>query len=233
MYFTYDEQAVAYLSRRDKRLGAVMERLGPLQREVIPDLFAALVHAIVGQQVSMTVQRTLWQRLCDRLGEVSSSSVLAVAPEELRSLGLSGRKVEYVREAAQAVADGRLDVEALREMDDAAVCAALVGLRGVGVWTAEMLLLFSLQRQDVFSFDDLAIRRGLRMLYRHKDIDRERFERYRRRFSPYGSVASLYLWAVAGGALPELRDPAEPLRASERKTARRSGDDAAKKARSA
>ena len=233
MYFTYDEQAVAYLSRRDKRLGAVMERLGPVRREVIPDLFAALVHAIVGQQVSMTVQRTLWQRLCDRLREVSSSSVLAVAPEELRSLGLSGRKVEYVREAAQAVADGRLGVGAVREMDDAAVCAALVGLRGVGVWTAEMLLLFSLQRQDVFSFDDLAIRRGLRMLYRHKDIDRERFERYRRRFSPYGSVASLYLWAVAGGALPELRDPSEPLRTSERKTARRSGDDAAKKARSA
>lgn len=217
MYFTYDERAVAYLSGRDKRLGAVMARLGPLQREVIPDLFAALVHAIVGQQVSMTVQRTLWQRLCAMLDEVTPSAVLAVAPEGLRSLGLSGRKVEYIREAAQAVMDGRLDVAALREQDDAAVCAALVELRGVGVWTAEMLLLFSLQRQDVFSFDDLAIRRGLRMLYRHRDVDRERFERYRRRFSPYGSVASLYLWAVAGGALPELRDPAEPVRTTGRK----------------
>lgn len=226
MYFTYDEQAVAYLSRRDKRLGAVMERLGPVRREVIPDLFAALVHSIVGQQVSMSVQRTLWQRLCAALGEVSASTVLAVAPESLRGLGLSGRKVEYIREAAQAVVDGRLDVEALREMDDAAVCAALVGLRGVGVWTAEMLLLFSLQRQDVFSFDDLAIRRGLRMLYRHREIDRERFERYRRRFSPYGSVASLYLWSVAGGALPELRDPADAVQRGKR-------GGACKKARSA
>ena len=70
-----------------------------------------------------------------------------------------------------------------------------------------MILLFCLQRPDVFSYDDLAIRRGLRMLYRHRDIDRQRFERYRRRFSPYGSVASLYLWAVSGGAIPELRDP--------------------------
>lgn len=232
MHFAYDERAVAYLARRDKRLGAVMARLGPLRREVIPDLFAALTHAIVGQQVSMTVQRTLWQRLCDRLGEVSPSSVLSIAPEELRRLGLSGRKVEYVREAAQAVADGRLDVEALREMDDAAVCAALVGLRGVGLWTAEMLLLFSLQRQDVFSFDDLAIRRGLRMLYRHKDIGRERFERYRRRFSPYGSVASLYLWAVAGGALPELRDPAEELLGKQRVGKSRAGCGPRKKARS-
>lgn len=228
MFFAYDERAIAWLGRRDKRLREVMERLGPLEREVMPDLFAALVHAIVGQQVSMTVQRTLWERVQGALGEVSPARLLALAPEDLRALGLSGRKVEYVREAAQAVVDGRLDMAALREMDDAAVCAALTGLRGVGLWTAEMLLLFSLQRQDVFSFDDLAIQRGLRMLYRHKTIERERFERYRRRFSPYGSVASLYLWAVAGGALPELSDPATRGRAGA--TARRAGD---KKARSA
>lgn len=216
MFFAYDERAMAHLARRDRRLGAVMERLGPLEREVMPDLFAALTHAIVGQQVSMTVQRTLWERMRAALGEVSPARVLAAAPEDLRALGLSGRKVEYVRGAAQAVLDGRLDVAALRDMDDAAVCAVLTGLRGVGLWTAEMLLLFSLQRQDVFSFDDLAIQRGLRMLYRHKRIDRARFERYRRRFSPYGSVASLYLWAVAGGALPELTEPAGEARSGGR-----------------
>ena len=85
---------------------------------------------------------------------------------------------------------------------------ALTALPGVGVWTAEMILLFCLQRMDVFSYGDLGIRRGLRMLYRHRVIDRERFERYRRRFSPYGSVASLYLWAVSGGAIEGLTDPA-------------------------
>lgn len=69
-----------------------------------------------------------------------------------------------------------------------------------------MILLFCMQRPDVFSYDDLAIQRGLRMLYHHRSIDRKRFEIYRRRFSPYGSVASLYLWAVAGGAIPELKD---------------------------
>lgn len=230
MFFAYDERAIAWLGRRDRRLREVMERLGPLKREVMPDLFAALVHAIVGQQVSMTVQRTLWERLCGVLGEVSPARVLSVAPEALRALGLSARKAEYVRGAAQAVVEGRLDMAALREMDDAAVCGALTGLRGVGMWTAEMLLLFSLQRQDVFSYDDLAIQRGLRMLYRHKSIDRERFERYRRRFSPYGSVASLYLWAVAGGALPELSDPAAETRTSGGTALRRTGG---KKARPA
>ena len=99
-------------------------------------------------------------------------------------------------------------MDALRRMDDSQVCHTLCRLHGVGVWTAEMLMLFSLQRQNIFSYDDLGIRRGLRMLYRHREVDRTRFERYRRRFSPYGSTASLYLWAVAGGALPELSDPA-------------------------
>ena len=93
-------------------------------------------------------------------------------------------------------------------MDDAQAIAALTALRGVGVWTAEMLLLFCLQRPDVFSYGDFAIRRGLRMLYRHRELDRERFERYRRRFSPHGSVASLYIWAVACGEVEGLTDPA-------------------------
>ena len=84
----------------------------------------------------------------------------------------------------------------------------LCSLRGVGVWTAEMILLFCLQRPDILSYDDLAIRRGLRMVYRHREIDRERFEKYRRRYSPCGSVASLYLWAAACGAVPGLTDPA-------------------------
>ena len=91
-------------------------------------------------------------------------------------------------------------------MDDAEAIRALSSLRGIGVWTAEMILLFCLQRPDIFSYDDLAIQRGLRMVYHHRQVGRELFEKYRRRYSPYGSVASLYLWAVAGGAVPELRD---------------------------
>ena len=91
--------------------------------------------------------------------------------------------------------------------------AALTSLKGIGVWTAEMILLFCLQRADIFSFDDLGIQRGLRMVYHHRAIDRKLFEKYRRRYSPYGSVASLYLWAVAGGAIPEMKDyaPAKKL----------------------
>ena len=114
---------------------------------------------------------------------------------------------------------GAFDPAAVAAMPDAEAIAALSSLRGVGVWTAEMILLFCLQRPDIFSFDDLAIRRGLRMVYRHRTITRALFEKYRRRFSPYGSVASLYLWAVSGGAIPELTDPAPKAKKSARKEA--------------
>ena len=101
---------------------------------------------------------------------------------------------------------GSFSPERIWELSDADAIAELSSLRGIGVWTAEMILLFCMQRANIFSFDDLAIKRGLRMVYHHRKIDRAMFEKYRRRFSPYCSVASLYLWAVSGGAIPEMRD---------------------------
>ena len=207
-YFAYGAEETDYLARKDKRLASVIERVGPIRREVRPDLFDALMHAIVGQQIATKAQQTVWGRLVQALGQVTPATVDAADADSLQRLGLSYRKVGYMKGAARRVLQGELDVEALRHMDDASVSAALCQLDGVGVWTAEMLMLFSLQRPDVLSFGDLAIIRGLRMIYRHKLVSRERFEAYRRRFSPYGSVASLYLWAVAGGALPDLHDPA-------------------------
>ena len=102
--------------------------------------------------------------------------------------------------------NGAFDLAHIGQKPDDEVIQELRQLKGIGVWTAEMILLFCLQRPNVFSFDDLAIQRGLRMLYHHRRIDRKLFEKYRRRFSPCCSVASLYLWAIAGGALPEMRD---------------------------
>ncbi len=94
------------------------------------------------------------------------------------------------------VRTGAFDLDAVAHMSDEDAIRALSSLKGIGVWTAEMILLFCLQRPDIFSYDDLAIQRGLRMVYHHRSIDRRLFEKYRRRFSPYCSTASLYLWAV-------------------------------------
>ena len=194
MVFAYGAQETGYLKRRDKRLGAVIERVGHIERAVDPDLFSSVVHHIVGQQVSMRAQATIWGRLQAALGTVDAPSVAALDVHAIQGMGMSMRKAGYILDFARRVQSGEFPLEAVRAMDDAQAIAALTSLKGVGVWTAEMILLFCLQRPDVLSYDDLAIRRGLRMLYRHKTLDRARFERYRRRYSPCGSVASLYLW---------------------------------------
>lgn len=208
VYFSYGERETEYLRRRDKRLGAVIERVGHIERAVDPDLFSAVAHHIIGQQVSMRAQAAIWGRIQAALGDVSAQTVSALDAQALRGMGMSLRKAENILDFARRVRTGAFDIEAVRRMDDLQAIAALTTLKGVGVWTAEMILLFCLERRDVFSYGDLAIRRGLRMLYRHKTLDRERFERYRRRYSPCGSVASLYLWAVACGAVEGLSDPA-------------------------
>jgi DNA-3-methyladenine glycosylase II len=199
--FKYGKTEITHLKERDKILGAAIDTIGPIRREVNPDLFSALVNSIVGQQISSKAQATVWNRMKNALGEITPQTVLACTEAELQSHGITFKKASYILGAAGRVADGRLDINALRLKSDAEVCDELVKIDGIGIWTAEMLMLFSMQRRDILSYGDLAIQRGMRMLYRHRKITRPLFEKYRRRYSPYGSVASLYLWAIAGGAL--------------------------------
>ena len=206
MYFQYSETETDYLKARDPVLGELIERIGPVRREVDPDLFSSVVHHIVGQQVSTKAQATIWARLQELLGTVDAAHVLALSPDDLQSVGMTFRKVNYIREFARRVDTGEFNLVGVAELPDEEAIAALNALPGIGRWTAEMILLFCLQRPDVLAFDDLAIQRGLRMTYHHRRITRKLFEKYRRRYSPYGSVASLYLWAVAGGAIPGMRD---------------------------
>ena len=206
MYFEYGEKEISYLSNKDKKLAEVIEQIGMIQREVDTDLFSSVVHHIIGQQISTKAQATIWKRMQDALGEVNAKTILSADPAELQSLGLSFRKVEYITDFAGKVHDGTFNPDKIWQMSDEDAIKALSSLKGIGVWTAEMILLFCMQRPDIFSYDDLAIQRGLRMAYHHRRIDRKLFEKYRRRFSPYCSVASLYLWAVSGGAIAGMKD---------------------------
>lgn len=206
MYFEYGERELSYLRQKDKRLCEVIDRIGHIDRVVDTDLFSSVVHHIIGQQISTKAQATIWQRMQDALGEVNAETILSAGIPKLQSLGMTFRKAEYIADFAEKVHTGAVDLEGIWKMSDGDAIRELSALKGIGVWTAEMILLFCMQRPDIFSYDDLAIQRGLRMVYHHRGIDRRLFEKYRRRFSPYCSVASLYLWAVAGGAIPEMRD---------------------------
>ena len=208
MYFKYSEKETEYLKNKDKKLGEAIDIIGHIYRETDNDLFLSIVKQIVGQQISAPAFKTVWKRVEDKLGDVTAENICIISDDELQSCGLSYRKVSYIKDFANKVYSGEFDVESLADMSDEDVIKELSSLKGIGVWTAEMLMLFCMQRSDIVSFGDLAIIRGMRMLYRHREIDRKKFDRYRKRYSPYGSVASLYLWAVSAGAIPHLTDPA-------------------------
>lgn len=204
--FQYGETEIQYLKSRDARLAEAIDHIGVIRRPADPDLFHSVVSSIVGQQISTAAQVTITNRLLATYGALTVETIAPATQEELQSHGISFRKAAYIQEFAQKVAGGQLDLEGLQHKTDAEVIAELSALRGIGVWTAEMILTFCLQRPDVFSYGDLAIHRGLRMLYHHRHVDQKLFEKYRRRYSPCGSVASLYLWAIAGGAVPGMKD---------------------------
>lgn len=206
MYFEYGSEEIEFLKGRDKLLGVAIDEIGHIYREVDGDLFSSVVHHIIGQQISTSAQATIWQRLNDRIKIINADTIYSLELTELQKFGMTFKKAEYIKEFAEKVRCKEFDIDALHDLSDAEVINELSALKGIGIWTAEMIMIFCMQRPDIVSFGDLAIHRGMRMLYHHRSVDRKKFAKYARRYSPYGTVASLYLWAIAGGAIPEMRD---------------------------
>lgn len=196
-FFEYGQKEINYLKRKDKKLGAAIDQIGLIRREVIPDPFTALISSVVSQQISSKAADTVWSRLVNLLGEITPERIVNAELFAVKQCGMSVRKAEYILGIAEAAVTGIVDFKTLSILSDEEIIKKLSSLRGVGVWTAEMLLIFSLQRPDVVSYKDLAICRGMMNLYGLKELPKEKFERYRKRYSPYGSVASLYLWALS------------------------------------
>jgi 3-methyladenine DNA glycosylase/8-oxoguanine DNA glycosylase len=195
--FRYGRTELNHLKKRDKRLGRAIDEIGMIERRVTPDIFTALIASVASQQISAKAAETVWSRMTERLGAITAESVAAATIEEIQQCGMSMRKAGYIMGIGDAVCNGSLDLEELHELSDDEVIARLSALNGVGVWTAEMILIFSMERPDVVSFGDYAIRKGMMRLYEKEEINRAAFEQYRKRYSPYGSVASLYLWEIS------------------------------------
>ncbi|MCL2367285.1 MAG: DNA-3-methyladenine glycosylase [Oscillospiraceae bacterium] len=195
-YLKYGEEEISHLRKKDKKLGAVIERIGMIERRVNPDVFAALIESVIGQQISSKAAETVRRKL-EGLCGMDSKRLNGLSIEAIQSCGMSMRKAMYIKGVAEAVVSGSLDIGAFSEMSDSEVIEQLSALKGVGVWTAEMLLIFSLNRPNVISYGDLAIRRGMMRLYGLKDLSQDRFNRYAKRYAPYASVASLYFWHIS------------------------------------
>jgi 3-methyladenine DNA glycosylase/8-oxoguanine DNA glycosylase len=195
--FRYGQTEIEHLTRRDRKLGAAIEMFGAIKREIRPDPFAGLVTSVVAQQISNKAASAIRRRLQTLLEAITPDRIAGADISEMRQCGLSARKVEYIKGIADAAVNGEINFSRFNEMTDEEIIDQLSSLRGIGVWTVEMLLLFSLSRPDVVSWGDHAIRHGMMNLYGLKKLTKEQFQRYRRRYSPYGSVASLYLWALS------------------------------------
>ena len=196
MYFEYGERELSHLRAKDKKLGYVIDRVGIIKRETNPDIFSALVESVVSQQISSKAADTVCRKLYDLSG-MEAERLRLIQVEDIKACGMSMRKAGYVKNIADAVVNGTVDFDKFAGKSDNEIIKTLTALKGVGVWTAEMLLIFSLMRPNVVSYGDLAIRRGMMRLYGLKELSKERFNRYAKRYSPYGSVASLYLWHIS------------------------------------
>jgi len=187
--------AARALRELDPAFAAIIDAVGPLTVRLAEDRFAELAASIVSQQLSVKAADTIWRRF-EALGPVTPESILGYAEEDMRSVGLSGAKTRYVRDLALHVADGRLDLSVVDELDDEAVIEALTAVKGIGRWTAEMYLIFALGRPDVLAVDDLGLRRaGGWLLQLERPATREELAEAGDRWRPYRSAASRYLWA--------------------------------------
>jgi DNA-3-methyladenine glycosylase II len=195
-------KAVAELSAADPVLAAVIEAVGPKlgdPRAGRPaDHYGALVRAIVGQQLSTKAASSIYLRLTERFAgrTPTPEQVLADEPEELRAAaGLSRAKVGYLRSLAEHVLSGELELERLEELDDEEVIAELVAVKGLGIWSAHMFLMFHLQRPDVLPVGDLGIRRAIERAYALKTLpDAPEIERIAEPWRPHRTLACRYLW---------------------------------------
>jgi DNA-3-methyladenine glycosylase II len=202
-------KAAEKLAAADPVMAGLVERVGPLavdqRRRGRPtdDLYGALLRTIVGQQLSVAAARTIYGRVLDIYdGEVPTpKQVLATEVADLRVAGLSGRKAEYIRDLAAHVESGELEIDRLREMADEEVIAEIVAVRGLGRWSAEMFLMFTLGRPDVLPVDDLGIRRAMKLAYGLDELPAAaEMEQIAEPWRPHRTLACMYLWESLSAA---------------------------------
>ena len=190
------------LIKADKVLGKLIKEGGPIdpatdRRRSRPDPYEALARAIVGQQLSTKAARSIWENVLAVFGGKTPTpkQLIAAEPQALRDAGLSWSKVAYVRDLAERVEDGDLDLRRLPQLSDEDVIASLTEIKGIGRWTAEMFLIFHLGRPDVLSTGDLGIRRAVQVAYGLEELPGpEEMERIAEPWRPHRTLACLYLW---------------------------------------
>lgn len=196
-------EALGHLRKADPVMGRLVKKIGPLdeakKRRARPkDSYGALLRSITGQQLSTKAAATIYGRVTDLFGGQTPSpdELLKADPEDLRKAGLSYAKIRYIRDLAEHVLSGELELDKLTKLPDEEVSAQLTAVKGLGQWTADMFLIFHLRRPDILPVGDLGVRRAVERAYGLPDLpDAARLSEIGEPWRPHRSLASLYLWA--------------------------------------
>ena len=190
------KEAIQHLKQSDPVLSGIIDRVGDYGIEFRDPDFETLVKSIVYQQLSGRVASVIFGRVVKAAGgKLTPENILKLRPGRMRALGLSGQKTAYIRDLARHTRDGRVDFAELLDLPDEAVIERLTEVKGVGVWTAHMFLIFALRRTDVLPLGDLGIRAAIRKAYGFAELpEPAEMETLAARWRPYCTVASWYLW---------------------------------------
>lgn len=195
----YWAEACAHLSKRDRIMRRLIAQYPEGCLESRGNAFVTLARSIVGQQISVKAAQSVWDRFVQLVPmdqwRLKPESVLSLSIEQMRSAGLSARKVEYIRDLAAHFADGKIRPAEWQQMDDEAIVAELVAVRGIGRWTAEMFLIFHMFRPDVFPLDDVGLIKGISQVYfSGEPVSRAEARELGEAWTPYRTVATWYIW---------------------------------------
>ena len=196
-YFEYGDKEIEHLKENDLVLGRAIDEIGRVKRPVEPDIFSSLISSIIGQQISNQAALTVKMRFLKLIREITPENIVNTELKDIQQCGMTMRKAEYIKGLAESVMYKEIDFKALKKLSDKEVINKLTQLKGVGEWTAEMLLIHSLQRPNVISYHDLAIRRGMKNLYQIEELPKKTFNQYKKTYYPYATTASLYLWEIS------------------------------------
>ena len=194
---SYGDEEIAYLTKRDRKLGKFIEKVGFIERECFDDLFSGICYSIINQQLSMKAADRLYERISGEVGEIVPENMTSA--ERLFGCGLSHAKADCLALCAEKFCSGEFSVEMFSEMSDEDVTKTLTSLKGIGAWTAEMTMIFCLDRKDVLSLSDYGIRKGLSVLHGIDIKDLAAMRKFKKLYSPCGTTASVYLWEISKG----------------------------------
>ena len=192
---TYWEEACRHLAKKDRVMKRLIPKFGDACLQSHGDAFTTLARSIVGQQISVKAAQTVWERFEKLPRKLTAANVLKLKVDDMRAAGLSARKIEYLVDLALHFDSGAVHVKSWEGMDDEAIIAELVAIRGIGRWTAEMFLIFHLMRPDVLPLDDIGLISGISHNYFSGDpVSRSDAREVADAWAPYRSVATWYIW---------------------------------------